>query len=150
MTRTSYETEPVADIAHGAAELIAAFNRLENALDGCEFSHALRQEFAKSVPVDNGMELSPYEIGIAAAAAPPGRYSANVEKLRHALQTRPAIVCTLFTCAAHGLLVRLLQLCTDFRAKNTPKDSAPNLYWEKVYPPLIRFMNECRRMQAFW
>lgn len=149
---TCYETQPVSSIPQGISELIAAFNRLEDALGGggADFSFALRAAFAKGVPLEGGMQISPYEIGIAAEAAPPGKYGTNLNKLRRALEKRPAALRELFNCAEHGLLPRLLHLCADFRTKNAPDDGAPNVYWENVYPPLMRFVNECRRMQAFW
>jgi len=156
IARSTYETEPVADLPEAVVELVAAYNRLQTAMtdkpDCTVLGEGLRTVFSHSVPLSgkNGLQISPYEIGIATEAAPTGQLAVNTKKLRRALDDRADETNTLFNCEHNGLLPRSLRLVTEYKNRHTPADEGRNVFWESVYPPLIRFMNECRRTQAFW
>lgn len=158
--RSLYEPEPVADIAEGTAALVSAYNRLQNILAEESphtaalgaFAVQLRTTIGKSVPINNlsSLQISTYEVGIAIEAAPDAQLRVNLEKFRHALTNRPAETHTLFNHPEKGLLPTLLYLLDEFKNKNAPLNDAQDTYWQTIYPPLMRFMNECRRMQVFW
>jgi flagellar capping protein FliD len=150
----------VADIPEAAAELVNAYNRLQSTLAEANarvpvqelrlLADNLRMVAGRPVPLGDGsgMQISPYEIGIATEAAPTARLAVNTQKLRHALSERAGAVRVLFTDEEKGLLSGLLAFSIQF--KNVSHNDATAMYWETVYPALIRFINECRRIHMFW
>jgi flagellar capping protein FliD len=160
LQRSAYETEPVEDITEAVQEFANAYNRLQDALHAepatwASFGEQLRAAIHKPVAIgENGLQLSLYEIGVAHAPDKrnhhPGRLSVNREKLDRALEDRAQELKTFFICEESGLIPRLCQLMNDFKNKSAPFDDALNVYWETMYPPLVRFNNECRRLQLFW
>ncbi|MCL2189366.1 MAG: hypothetical protein FWC16_00160 [Defluviitaleaceae bacterium] len=161
LQRTAYETDPVENITEAVQALANAYNRLQDALHAepatwASFGESLRVAIHKSVTLTghNGLQLSLYEIGVAHAPDKrnnhPGRLSVNSEKLTRALDERASELEVFFTCDDVGLLPRLCESLNAFKTKNAPFDDALNVYWETLYPPLVRFTNECRRLQAFW
>jgi hypothetical protein len=157
--RTAYETDPVENIGEAIVALTHAYNRLQDALHAepekyAAFGEALRAEINKPVPIHGkkGLQMSMYEIGIAHAPDKEGSYSGrlgvNGEKLNRALEDRTVELQALLTCEKNGLLPRLCRMLDDFKQKSAPNGGA--LAGEAVYPPLLRFGNECRRLQAFW
>jgi len=159
--RTAYETDPVENIGEAIVALTHAYNRLQDVLhsgsaEWSAFGEELRAEMNKPVTVrgKKGLQISLYEIGIAhspdASHAKPGRLGVNGEKLNRALEERTSELQALLACEDNGLLPRLCRQLYNFKQKNTPDNDAPPKHWGVVYPPLVRFNNECRRLQAFW
>jgi flagellar capping protein FliD len=163
LERTAYETEPVDNIGEAVVALVHAYNRLQDALfltgsKWAAFGEALRAAVNKPVAAKetNGLQISLYEIGIAhapdtasggAGAVP--NLVVNAEKLNRALEERADELEILFSCENAGLLPRLCQMLHEYK-NNAPEDDALHTYWDDIYPPLVRFNNECRRLQAFW
>jgi len=159
--RTAYETDPVENIGEAIVALTHAYNRLQDALHAgpakwAVFGENLRAEINKPVAINgkNGLQISMYEIGIAHAPDMHGNYlgrlGVNGEKLNRALEERTDELQTLLAGEDDGLLPRLCRIIYTFKQKNAPDNDAPHLHWDTVYPPLLRFNNECRRLQAFW
>jgi hypothetical protein len=162
LERTAYETDPVENIGEAIVALTHAYNHLQETLNNSQspewitFGEQLRAEINKPVTQhkNNGLQISLYEIGVAHAPDKKGAYTGRLgvhgEKLSQALDERSSEVETLLTCEEIGLLPRLNRLLIEVKSKNAPLNDAPLLYRETIYPPLIRFHNECRRLQAFW
>jgi len=161
LQRSAYETDPVENITEAVQALAAAYNRLQDALHAdpatyAHFGETLRAAMHKPVPIagEEAPQLSLYEIGVAHAPDKsnnhPGRLSVNADKLTTALDERPADCQTFFSCEDVGLLPRINHMLTEFKQKNAPAEDALDVYWETIYPPLVRLTNECRRLQLFW
>jgi flagellar capping protein FliD len=159
--RSEYETEPVENVVEAIFEMAAAYNRLQDALHigsakWAFLGESLRTTINKPVALEaqDGLQISPYEIGIAYSPDKQknqlGTLTVNGEKLNRAFEERTKDVEVLFTHEITGLLPRICQLLADFKQNSAPFDDAQNIYWETVYPPLVRLNNECRRLQAFW
>jgi len=161
LQRSAYETDPVENIPEAVQALAAAYNRLQDALHAepatwAGFGEALRTAMHKPVAIagEDAPQLSLYEIGVAHAPDKsnnhPGRLSVHVDKITAFLDERPKDAELFFTCANVGLLPRIHQMLTEFKNKNAPDEDALDVYWETIYPPLVRLSNECRRLQLFW
>ena len=146
--RTGYETAPVANIVEAIEAMINAYNELHEVMRTCGPAEDLRTLMLGpvSLPEQEGLHMSLYEIGIAAESAPTGRLSVNREKLTHALQDRPETIKAFFITRHTGVLMRVMLFIQNYFAIYPLSLGTDEL----LHPLLLRFFNECRRLHAFW
>jgi hypothetical protein len=154
---TPYETDPVQNVGEALRALAHAYNRLQDALHagpspawGRALGERLRRAVNRPVGIDGqaGRLLGLYEIGIAHApdtgggASAPAQLTVNDAKLSFALENRGGDLEVFFMKEEAGLLPRLYKMLMRYKNQAGSGDEA--------YAPLVRLINECRRLQAFW
>ena len=147
---TAYETNPVESPEDAIRAFVEAYDVLQSVLAECddgdltEFSDELRTAMYRPVHPE-GFDRPPislYEIGVVYFAANEGlgRYDINSRKLGAALKRREADVRALFV-QQDGILPHLCEILPQFLEAHRH---------EFVYTATLRFLNECRRLQAMW
>jgi len=163
LERTAYETAPVENITEAVHALASAYNRLQDALheDPAEweaFGAALRMAIYKPIDMPDGPPISLYEVGVTHTPEgperdnkQPGLLGVHEEKLNDALENRADEMKFFFAHDEEGLLARLCFMLEDFRNEaQPPPEQETDEQWQMIYPTFQRFLNECRRLAAFW
>ena len=149
--KTPYETDPVRDLGEALYAFVGAYDRLQLVLREFEdeftwFADVLRHGIYRPVQPDGAEgsrpSLSLYEIGVVyfPDSYNPGKYSINTRKLEKALQLRGEDVRALFV-QSDGILPVLCEILLVFLEEEMP---------EHLYAAAMRFLNECRRLEAMW
>ncbi|MCL2840862.1 MAG: hypothetical protein FWE05_08820 [Defluviitaleaceae bacterium] len=146
---TSYETSPVESLSEALYAFVDAYDTLQDVIammedttDFAQFNNVLKLTMYSSVSVE-GIDrppLSLYEIGVVYFPTT-GKYATHKEKFEQALHQREDDVRALFV-QHDGILPRLCDILSTF-----VKDEPPP---QVLFIPVMRFLNECRRLTAMW
>lgn len=150
--KTTYETDPVENMADAMHAFADAYDKLHDCLqfDFAHFNEELRAAMYKPVRPgmgSGGVPISLYEIGVAhfPNRTVAGRYSIHKGKLAEALDRRNKDVRAMLVQEETGVLPHLCEILLEFRDQEREEELP-----QEVYIALMRFLNECRRLAAMW
>lgn len=152
LEQTTYETEPVQNLNDAMHAFAGAYDRLHIVLqeEYKYFDDSIRTAMFTPVRPELDMHSPPislYEIGLTHSPnrSVAGKYAIHESKLADALEHRRSDIHALLTQEESGVLPKLCAILLDFRDKERD-EKLP----EEIYAALMRFLNECRRLNAMW